>query len=168
MPKPIYQIVAVARNGVIGLNRKLPWRIPEEWDYFISTTSGGVMVMGRVCAEEFGQGMTDRDMLAITHDTDFSLPGFLVGHSLKEALEMAQASPQPGPIWICGGEQIYQETFDISSRLYISFIQREFDGDTYFPEDWRETFPHELSRQDYATAEVPYSVCIYGKEPEKV
>lgn len=164
MSKPIYQIVAVARNGVIGLNRKLPWRIPEEWNYFINTTAHGVMVMGRVCAEEFGQGMTDRDMVAITHDENFRLPGFLVAHSIEDSIAMAETSPQPGPIWICGGEDIYKDTFAVTSRLYISFIQREFEGDTYFPKDWNKMFPHLLSQQDFFNSEIPYSVCVYGKE----
>lgn len=163
MPKPVYQIVAVARNRAIGLNRKLPWRIPEEWDYFIQTTKGGIMIMGRICAEEFGEGMPDRDMIAITHQRDFSLPGFQVAHSIDEALNIAQASQQPGPIWICGGVDIYEKTLEISERLYISFIEQEFEGDRYYPQTCMDAFTVCVRCESRKEASTPHRMCIYKK-----
>ncbi|WOO42109.1 dihydrofolate reductase [Rubellicoccus peritrichatus] len=163
MDKPIHQIVAVAKNGVIGQDRKLPWRIPAEWDYFVNTTAGGVMVMGRICAEEFGVGLSGRDMIAVTSQKDLAMPGFRMTGSIEEAIELGNASSFPGPIWICGGVGVYRATMPIANRLYISLIHQEFEGDTFFPEDWRTHFPIEVSRVDVEDAGVSFSKCIFER-----
>lgn len=163
MNKPIYQIVAIAENGAIGKDRKLPWRIPAEWDYFVNTTAAGVMIMGRVCAEEFGVGLSGRDMIAVSSQKDLTMPGFRMAGSIDAAIAMANASPYPGPIWICGGVGVYRATMPMADRIYISLIHKEFDGDTFFPKDWRKHFSTEISRVDVEDAGIRFSKCIFER-----
>jgi len=163
MAKPIYLIVAMARNGAIGKDRKLPWRIPSEWDYFLKTTEGGVMVMGRICAEEFGQALPGRAMIAISAQPELNLPGMAHARSLPSAIELAQESSYDGPIWICGGTRIYEESFPLASRLYLSLIDADYAADTFFPEGWETYFPKKLSGEPHTDGGVHYEICVYGK-----
>lgn len=163
MPKPLYHMLAMARNGVIGKNRKLPWSIPSEWRYFIDSTERGIMVMGRICAEEFGQALSGRDMIAISSNPGFQLPGFHIAQSLEEALTTAQQSPQPGPIWICGGTRLYRDTLHLAERLYISHIHADFEGDTFYLSDWQKDFPRELSRQPIRDGDITYDITVYAR-----
>ena len=76
-------IVACGEDRVIGKNGRLPWTIQEDWDYFMDTTSGGSMIMGKICYQEFEKHIADREVIALTK----------VRHS---------ATPMPGPhtLWI--------------------------------------------------------------------
>lgn len=163
MPKPIYLMVAIAQNGAIGKDRKLPWNIPAEWNYFINTTADGVMVMGRICAEEFGKALPGRDMIAITRNKEFELPGFKTAHSISDAITQAEASPYEGPIWVCGGVDIYKAAFPIAERLYITMIHQSFEADTFFPEDWKACFPKKLECRPLQDAGIRFDICIFEK-----
>jgi len=135
-------IVACDQNRVIGKNGKLPWSIQEDWDYFMRTTAGGSMIMGKICYQEFEPHAKDRDLIAMTRDRDYRFPYAKTAHSIKHALSLAKHDP----IWICGGEAIYREAFPLADRLYLTLIDDTFEGDVYFPE-WKHTFKSLISRQ---------------------
>lgn len=164
MPKPVYQIAAMSDNRAIGLNRKLPWSIPEEWNYFMEQTRDGVMIMGRICAEEFGQALPDRDMIAITTQKDLQIPGFQMAGTLEEAFALAQHSSRPGPIWICGGVDIYLKTLPLSDKLYLSHVPGEFEADTFMPEQVLTEFPEKIGCQEFKDSSSPFKACIYNKK----
>lgn len=138
MSKPVYAIVAVAAGRVIGAGGKLPWSFPVDTAYFLSMTRGGVMIEGPACYAELGGALADRDTLVISRDENKVFPGARRAASLDEALRLAQESTYPGPIWIAGGQWLYEAALERCERLYITEIFAEFDGDRFFP-DWSRT-----------------------------
>ena len=100
------------------------------------------MIMGKICYQEFEPHAPYRDVIAMTRDHEYRFPHAKTAHSIKHALSLASHDP----IWICGGEAIYQEAFPLADRLYLTQIDDTFDGDVYFPE-WEHTFKSLISRQ---------------------
>ncbi|HVU37443.1 MAG TPA: dihydrofolate reductase [Opitutales bacterium] len=138
MQKPVHIILAVARNGAIGLNGKLPWRLPAEWKYFVETTRGGILIQGRHCQDNHGRPLPEREIIVLSRNPNYVPPaGVRLAHSLPEGLALAQASAHPGPIWIGGGLEIYREALPLADKIYLTEIDADFAGDTFLP---RETF----------------------------
>lgn len=141
VPKPLYCIVAVARNGVIGKDGKLPWHIPEDLAWFMEQTRGGVMIEGPACYAELGKALPDRGTVVVSRDPAKSFPGAERAASLPEAIVIADRMDEwPGPVWITGGERIYAEGLPLCDRLLITRIDRDFVGDRFFPADWPRHF----------------------------
>lgn len=138
-------LVAMAKNGVIGKNNGLPWHLPADLKHFKSLTMGHTLIMGRKTYESIGRPLPGRTNIIVTSQTDFKVTGTIVVHSLDEALLMgtlSDTSSQNCERFIIGGANLYRQTIALSQRMYITEIQRAFDGDTYFPaydpEEWRE------------------------------
>ena len=140
VPKPVYCIVAVAQNGIIGQGGRLPWRIPEDLEWFMDQTEGGVMIEGPHCYHELGKALEGRGTVVVSRQSEKIFPGAERVSTLEEALALSHGMPWPGPIWITGGERIYAEGLAHSEKLYITRIHRNFEGDRKFPMDWPEQF----------------------------
>ena len=151
-------IVACGKDRVIGKNGRLPWSIQEDWDYFMKTTAGGSMIMGKICYQEFEGHIGEREVIALTRETSFKYPNARTANSLEAAISMANKKP----IWICGGEALYREAFPLANRLYITLIDKEFDGDVYFP-SWESTFSRVVSRKEMKTPEFGLEFLILEK-----
>ena len=133
-------IAARARNGVIGRNNQMPWKIPGEQAYFKRMTMGHPIVMGRKTWESIGRPLPGRRNIVITRDRAYSAIGADVVGSLDEALSLAGAADE---IFVIGGGQLYAEAMSRASRLLLTEIDADFDGDTFMPApdrtQWRET-----------------------------
>ena len=141
-------MVAVALNSVIGKpDGGLPWSIPEDTAYFKKTTEGGVMIEGTVCYTELGGALPDRGTVVVSASARKSFPGASRASSLDVALRIADKLPYDGPVWICGGEKIYAEGLPHCSRLYITRIDKAYEGEGYkvFPSDWSKYFTRLVS-----------------------
>ncbi|SFE08978.1 dihydrofolate reductase [Nitrosomonas sp. Nm166] len=137
-------LVAMARNRVIGQNNKLPWHLPVDLKHFKSLTMDHIIIMGRKTYESIGRPLPGRTSIVITHQKNFKALGATVVHSVEEALQVCkQVSIINHEHFIIGGEEIFRQTLKICQRMYITEIQRDFEGDTFFPEfdpnDWKET-----------------------------
>src|SRR5882724_9856947 len=109
MPKLLHLQVACAENRVIGRDGKLPWRIPEDLQFFHDQTAGNIVVLGRICFETWPRVRLDgRRPVVITRNSALGGDGVHAVPSLTAALEIAETLP--GEIHICGGERIYAET----------------------------------------------------------
>ena len=129
-------IVAVSRNGVIGLNNQLPWRLPDDLQYFKSVTMGKPLVMGRKTYDSIGRPLPGRTNIVITRDASWSAPGVNVATTLDEALLLARkACLDSGvdEVMVIGGEQIYRMTITVADRLYVTEVDAEIAGDAFFP-----------------------------------
>ncbi|MDG2500796.1 MAG: dihydrofolate reductase [Porticoccaceae bacterium] len=130
-------IVAVSRNGVIGLNNQLPWHLPEDLKYFKSVTMGKPIVMGRKTYDSIGRPLPGRTNIVITRDAHWSAPGVEVAQTLEDALKLGEAACAAAgveEIMVIGGEQIYRMTLDSADRLYLTQVDAEVEGDAFFPE----------------------------------
>ena len=148
MPKPLQCIVAVARNGVIGKEGKLPWHIPEDLAWFMEQTQGGVMIEGPACYAELGKALPGRGTVVVSRNPAKTFPGAEQATSLAEAIVIAERMEQwPGPTWITGGQRIYAEGLPLCERLLITRIDRDFAGDRFFPADWQKVFTKLVSSE---------------------
>lgn len=140
----ISSIAAMARNRVIGVANGLAWHIPEDFKYFKKTTLGKPIIMGRKSYESLGKPLPGRPNIVIS--SSFMEPvngdGPFFVKTINEALTLAQAKAGDMAVeelFIIGGGEIYRQTLPITERLYLTIIDREYEGDTYFPDfDWND------------------------------
>jgi len=126
-------IAAVARNGVIGKDNQLPWKISEDLRFFKETTWGHHIILGRKNYQSIGKALPGRVNLVLSRRRDFQAPGCIVLRDLNEALGYARAAGER-ETFIVGGGQIYAQALSLAQRFYLTLIQRDFDGDVFFPQ----------------------------------
>jgi dihydrofolate reductase len=131
-------IVAAARNGVIGKNNQLPWHLPQDLKYFRAMTTGKPVIMGRKTFESIGKPLPNRTNIVITRNTNWVHDGVLVVNDLIEAVEKAkkmlmQQDNSELEAMIIGGAEIYKTALTIVDRVYLTYIDRDVDGDAWFP-----------------------------------
>lgn len=157
-------VAAYSVNRVIGYRKLIPWHLPADLKRFKTLTMGHHLLMGRKTFESIGQPLPGRTTVVITRRQDWTSEGVLVAHSVGEALEIARTDEEP---FIAGGEEIYRQTLEIASRLYLTLVHKPFEGDTYFPEIDNSAWQL-LSREDWnADGNNPcaYSFLIYERRP---
>lgn len=152
-------IVAAARNGVIGCNNALPWHLPEDLRYFKRVTMGKPIVMGRRTFESIGQALPGRTNIVISRRPDYAPEGVRVVDSLDAALALAEdiaLLDGAGEMMVIGGAEIYRAAIPRASRLYLTEVHADVEGDAFLPAiDWSEW--RELSRERFAAGEAnPY------------
>jgi dihydrofolate reductase len=147
-------IAAVAKNGVIGKNNDLPWRLPDDMKYFMETTKGHHVIMGRKNYESLPvkfRPLPKRVNYVVTRQAGYDAPGCMVVSSLEKALEHIRQQ-NPEEIFVIGGAEIYRLALPYAHRLYLTEINANISGDTFFPafatSDW-----YEKSRQHHAADE---------------
>lgn len=144
----ISMIVAMDQNGLIGNESGMPWHLPADLKRFRRVTLGKPILMGRKTHEMIGKALDGRPNLIITRNQAYSSPGCTICHSLEEALQKAAALPG-GEAMIIGGGQIYKEAIPSTDRLYLTLIQGNFQGTTWFPR--KELLQHSWSITEKST-----------------
>jgi dihydrofolate reductase len=160
MLRPFNLIVACAENRAIGLDGRLPWRIPEDWQYFRRRTTGAVVVLGRISFESWRSVLADgRQAVVLTRDPALAGERVRVARSLPEALAIASALP--GEIYVCGGQRIFQEAIarPDARRLYLTLVHATVAGDRFFPE-WQAAFPRVVEQRESADANYRYTFSV--------
>lgn len=145
MPPTISLIVAVARNGVIGRDGDLPWRLSTDLKLFRRLTMGKPVVMGRKTWATLQKKPLDgRDNIVVTRDPDFVAEGAILARSIEDGLEKARAAAVvrgADEIMIIGGAEIYRATLAVADRVYLTEVSAEPEGDAFFPAlsgtEWR-------------------------------
>lgn len=136
----LYLVAAVAANGIIGANGKLPWHLPEDLKHFKRVTLGRPVIMGRNTWESLKGPLPDRENIVVTRRAGYAAPGAAVASSLDAALALCAGEPIA---CVIGGTQIFQEALPVASGLVMTEIKQDFPGDTWFPDydrsQWRET-----------------------------
>ncbi|MEM5793207.1 MAG: dihydrofolate reductase [Candidatus Aenigmatarchaeota archaeon] len=124
-------IAAVARNGVIGKDGKLPWHIPEDLEHFKRLTEGYPCIMGINTYHSLPiKPLPGRENIVLT-SKDIKIPGATVKHSLEEALEYCKDREK---VFICGGGSVYRQAMELADTIELTLIDKDYEGDTYFPE----------------------------------
>jgi dihydrofolate reductase len=149
MKPSISLIVAMANNGVIGVDNRLPWRLPADLQHFKSITMGKPIIMGRRTWESLPGLLPGRRHIVITHNRDYRAEGCELVYSVDEALRVAGDVPE---VMIVGGGGLYRQTLSRADRLYLTLVDIDLTGDTFFPEiDWNEW--QEVSRDSHPADE---------------
>ncbi len=137
MSQPILcLIVAVAENGVIGLNGKMPWHLPLELKYFRACTLGKPVIMGRKTFQSVGKPLPGRANIVVTRDATFSAPGAKMAPSLPAAIVLAQDAARASgatEIMVIGGGEIFAQALPLVARVYLTRVAFSPEGDATFP-----------------------------------
>jgi dihydrofolate reductase len=147
---PINLIAAMSLNHVIGKDNKIPWKIPGEQKLFQRITEGHTIIMGRKTFESIGHALPGRTNIILTHNTGYTIPGCIVINHFSEAISDAHQKN----IFIIGGEKIFKLFLPYADYMYLSIIQKEFEGDAYFPEFSRADF--QVLNEEQVDATIPY------------
>ena len=131
MSPALVGIAAVARNGVIGSDGDIPWRISPDWRRFKSLTLGHTLVMGRKTYESIGKPLPNRTTIVLSR-SPLEIPGVRTIASLEQ-LDSLQTELAGHEIFICGGAQVYGQALPMCSDLYLTLVKRNVEGDTFFP-----------------------------------
>ena len=159
-------IVATTREGIIGKEGALAWRIPKDLQYFKKVTMGKTMIMGRKTFESLPGMLPGRKHVVLTRNRDLSFPeGVEVLHDLEEVLKYRDLSEE---VMIIGGGELFQHFMPYCEKLYITYVNKEFQGDTYFPleklTDFVEIY-RETALDEHSGIELDFT--IYQKKEEK-
>ena len=138
-------IVAMANNRVIGLDNKMPWHLSADLKKFKSITMGSPILMGRKTYESIGRPLPGRTNMIISRNLDYQQEGCLVFNDLNTALKKASECTQE--VFIIGGSDLYKAILPMVDVIYLTLINKDFQGDTFFPEiDFNEW--SEVTRED--------------------
>ena len=129
-------IAALSKNRVIGKDNDLPWRLPDDMKFFMETTKGHHVIMGRRNYDSLHdrfKPLPERTNIVITRQHDLQAPGCIVLHAVEPALEIAKNNSEI-ECFIIGGAEIYKLAMPYTTRMYLTEIDAVISGDTYFPE----------------------------------
>ncbi len=156
-------IVAMANNGVIGVNGELPWKLSADLRRFKQLTMGHSIIMGRKTYESIGRLLPGRISIVVTRQKAYSvMPGALLAHGVPDAVELARGSSEA---FIIGGEEIYRAALPLVDRMYVTAVATEVAGDTYFP-NWDPAGWQLAEQSDHVADErngFDYSFRVYDR-----
>lgn len=135
-------IVAKAKNNIIGKENKLIWHLPEDLNHFKEITTGHTIIMGRKTFESLGRVLPNRKHIIFSQNPDFKVKdeNVQVVHSLLEIQELIEGKEEA---FVIGGAMIYNFLMPYVTKMYVTEIEQEFEGDAFFPkintQIWKET-----------------------------
>jgi dihydrofolate reductase len=141
-------IAALAKNRVIGIENRLPWRLPEDLAHFKALTLSHPILMGRKTFESLGRPLPGRTNIVITRNPDYRPQGCQVAVSIPAALALCADADEA---FFIGGAELYAQAILRADRLYLTEVDIEPTGDAWFPEYDRSAF-REVSRESHKGA----------------
>ncbi len=161
---PLSLVVAIAKNNVIGMDGDMPWKLSTDLKRFKRDTMGKPIIMGRKTFQSIGQALSGRLNIVVSR-SEFVAENTVHANSIEAALFLAEGwAKENGSEEICviGGGQIYAATLPMASKLYVTHVMAEPNGDTKFPEildaEWRPIDREEVPMGEKHTAETLYVV----------
>ncbi|MBL8158491.1 dihydrofolate reductase [bacterium] len=131
-------IAAIGRNRVLGKDNQLLWHIPDDLKRFKEITSGHPIIMGRKTFESIlaslGKPLPGRTNIVVTRDASWQHEGVLTAASIEDAIMKAAKAPGADEVFIGGGGEIYRQALPFTDRLYLTLIEDDKEGDSFFPE----------------------------------
>ncbi|WAK04266.1 dihydrofolate reductase [Methylobacter sp. YRD-M1] len=157
-------IAALSTNLVIGHNGKLPWHIPNDLVNFKALTFGHIVIMGRKTWESLPSGMRPlkgRTNIVVTRKMGYVADEAIVVSSFEKAL--AACAPSKN-VFVIGGSELYTAAIPVASRLYLTEIQAEVEGDVWFPKFDRSLWLREAGETLINNDGLSYQFCIYSRK----
>lgn len=156
-------VMAMDRNKLIGRAGGLPWRIPADFKHFVATTLNKAIIMGRrTFTDDIKRPLPKRSNIVVTRDQQWQFDGVQVAHSLQQAYALAdELLPDVEEHCVIGGAQLCRDAMPLTERLYLTVVDAEFEGDTWFDSfefsDWSIREQRALPACD----EAPWDAVIY-------
>lgn len=154
-------IAAVARNGVIGANNRLPWRLPADLAYFKRQTLGKTVLMGAATWRSLGRPLPGRHNVVLSRTMEKAPEGCDLVRSVEEALRLYGGRE----LMVIGGAVVYRQFLPHADRMLLTEIDADFEGDAHFPEFDRSEWKM-VSRTPGVTDEInplPHAFCVYER-----
>ena len=168
LPAPVISlIVARARNGVIGRDGDLPWRLPSDLKFFKRTTLGKPCVMGRRTWESLPFALPGRANLVLTRQKGYVADGAEVFNDFNAMMAAAHAEAGAAgadEIMVIGGAGLYARALPVAGRVYVTEVEADVEGDTVLPElgaEWEVV--HEGERVRGERDEYGFRVRVYER-----
>lgn len=136
MQSRLVMVVAVARNGMIGADGDLAWKISDDLKWFKSVTMNKPVIMGRKTFDSIGRALPGRDNIVLTRAPDFSAAGVFIVRTPEAAIKLGHALAQAAgadEVCIIGGAEIYAQMLARTGRIYLTRVEAEIEGDVKFP-----------------------------------
>jgi dihydrofolate reductase len=151
-------IAAMTDNRVIGRDNAIPWHIPADMQRFRAITMGHPLIMGRKTFESIGRPLPGRKTVILTRSPDYRAEGCAVVHGLGEALDECRGADE---VFICGGGEVFREAMPLASRIYLTVVHIDVEGDTYFPD-----IPGEFAEavRENIEGTIPFSFILYERK----
>ena len=168
-------IAAVAENGVVGRDNRLPWQLPEDLQYFKRTTMGKPILMGRKTYDSIGRPLPGRANIVVSRQPGLLREGAHVVADVSAGIALAaelQAESGSDELMIIGGAEIYALCLPLAQRLYLTEVAAVVAGDVCFPDwdrgQWRECFRehHSGSGENCFDCSFDYSFVIYERREQ--
>jgi len=144
-------IAAMGKNRVIGKDNTMPWHLPADLQHFKKTTLGCPIIMGRKTYDSIGRPLPGRLNIILSRNTHLAIEGCSVVNTLEDAMTLAEKT-DASEIFITGGSHLYNKFLENTDRLYLTLIDEEFEGDTYFP-DYTQLTWNEIERDEHSSDE---------------
>ncbi len=146
-------IAAMSLEYAIGKDNRMPWHLPADLKHFKAITLNKPVIMGRRTFESIGKALPLRTNIVITQHAHLIAPGCIISHSFEDAIRCANEAEE---IMVIGGGQLYQDAIKVAGRMYLTLIDINVQGDTFFPK-WHKDEWQEISRKAYLKdADNPY------------
>lgn len=155
-------IVAYTKNRVIGNRGKIPWKIKGEQRRFRELTTGNVVIMGRKSYEEIGHPLPNRFTVVVSNTASFEAENCTTASSLEQAVEKAKSLYPEKHIYISGGAGLYGEAIALVEKMYVTEIDAETEGDTFFPAFNETLFSKEIDER--VEGEIPFTYVTYTRK----
>lgn len=156
-------IVATDKAGLIGKDNDLPWKLSADLQYFRRVTMGKPIIMGRKTHESIGRPLPGRKNIIISSNEDYKVASCDVCHSVEQALV---ACGDVEEAMVMGGASLYKVFLPHANKLYLTLVDAELEGDTWFPE-WDRNDWLQISREDHPADDkndYPYSFIVYQRK----
>lgn len=150
-------IAAYSKNHVIGNQGKIPWKIKGEQRRFKELTTGNIVIMGRRSYEEIGKPLPNRTTIVISKTQKYESENCFTCESLAEALELSGGRD----VYISGGAGLYKDAINIVDKMYITLVDIDIEGDTFFPEFDERLFSKEIDNE--FDDDISYTYLIYTR-----
>ncbi|WP_045855974.1 dihydrofolate reductase [Teredinibacter purpureus] len=152
-------VVAVARNGTIGRDNDLPWRLPKDLQHFKRTTMGFPIVMGRNTFDSIGKPLPGRTNIVVTRQQGWSAEGVAVTHSLEQAITVGRekaAASGVNTVMVIGGADFYRQVLPQVATLFLTEVHADIEGDVHFPPIDKEQWVEQARENHEADGVNPY------------
>lgn len=151
-------IAAVSKNNVIGRDGKIPWHIPGEQKRFRELTTGKTIIIGRKSFEEIGRPLPDRKTVVLSKTKNYSAENCITVDSFSKALELLENEKE---VFIAGGAEVYKAALPYAEYIYLTVIDRCFEGNVYFPDFNKDDFT--VIYEQRVEGPIPYTYYTYKR-----
>ncbi len=158
-------VVAIAKNRVIGKDNKLPWKLSGDLRHFKQLTLGHHVIMGRKSFDAVGKPLEGRVNIVVSRNKGLQIEGALVMHSVKEAIHFCEEIKEH-EAFVIGGAEIVKQALPLADKMYLTHIDAEPEGDTFFPE-WNPDEWTIISSVDHDADEknqYPFTIKVYQRK----